>query len=145
MLIASTVIEVGIDIPNATIMLVLDAEKFGASSLHQIRGRVGRSGYQGYCYLVSEKNNDSTNRRLGSLVDSNDGFQIALVDLQTRKEGDLFGSRQSGESSLMFCDLADHTTLIENAKYEAERLYDTPLREQALKDAKAFLRYKLEE
>lgn len=139
-LIASSVIEVGIDVPNSTIILVLDAERFGASSLHQIRGRVGRSHHQGYCYLISDKDNKSTSKRLGALVESNNGFDIALVDLETRKEGDILGTRQSGESSLIFCDLADHTKLIDLARQEAQRIYNSDDRELALKDATTFLK-----
>lgn len=141
-IVASTIVEVGVDIPNATIMLVLDAHYFGASSLHQIRGRVGRSELQGYCYLVSDKETKNAYKRLQSLVDSNDGFQIALVDLETRKEGDLLGTRQSGESSLVFCDLADHSKLIDLAKQEAEELYNSDLRDVVLADAKIFLKKK---
>lgn len=140
-LIASSVIEVGIDIPNATVMLVLDADRFGASSLHQIRGRVGRSDHQGYCFLVSGNQSKNTEKRLSSLVNSNDGFEIALVDLETRKEGDLFGEKQSGESKLMFCDFTDHTSLVEVAKTEAEKIYNSNIKELALRDAKAFLKF----
>lgn len=139
-LIASSIIEVGMDIPNSTIIVVLDAERFGASSLHQIRGRVGRSGYQGYCYLVSNSESKSAERRLGALVDSNDGFQIALVDLETRREGDLLGDRQAGESNLIFCDLSDHSKIIDIAKYEANRIYNSEYRERALSDARLFLK-----
>lgn len=140
-LIASSIIEVGIDIPNATVMLVLDANRFGASSLHQIRGRVGRGESQGYCYLVSDADSESATRRLQSLVDSNDGFEIAMVDLGTRKEGDIFGVKQSGESTFRFCDLTNIETLslIELAKKEAKQVYDSEHRDIALKDAYIFL------
>ena len=141
-LIASSIIEVGIDIPNATVMLVLDANRFGASSLHQIRGRVGRGKDQGYCYLISDADSESATRRLQSLVDSNDGFDIAMVDLGTRKEGDIFGVKQSGESTFRFCDLTNIETLslIELAKREAKQIYDSEYREEALKDAYIFLK-----
>lgn len=138
-LVASSIVEVGIDIPNATIILVLDAERFGASSLHQIRGRVGRSSAQGYCYLVSDKTTGTAEKRLGSLVDSNDGFKIALVDLQTRNQGDIFGTKQSGDSNLRFCDLADHSQIIDAARIEARRIYDSANKLEALQDAKSFL------
>lgn len=139
-LIASSIIEVGIDIPNSTIMLVLDAYRFGASSLHQIRGRVGRSDLQGYCYLISEATTDNSKRRLQSLVDSNNGFDIALVDLETRKEGDLFGEKQSGESNLRFCDFINHANLVELAQFKAKNLYNSNTREQVLLDANTFLK-----
>lgn len=137
-LIASSVVEVGVDIPNATIMLVLDADRFGASSLHQIRGRVGRSSKQGYCYLISNSETKNAEKRLNSLVNSNNGFDIALVDLDTRQEGDLFGERQSGESSLTFCSLTSHVGLVDKARAEAERVYKSEYKEQALKDANTF-------
>ena len=132
-LIASSIIEVGIDIPNATVMLVLDAHRFGASSLHQIRGRVGRG---------KEADSENATRRLQSLVDSNDGFDIAMVDLGTRKEGDIFGVKQSGESTFRFCDLTDIETLslIELAKREAKQVYDSEFRDEALRDAYIFLK-----
>ena len=141
-LIASSIIEVGIDIPNATVMLVLDANRFGASSLHQIRVRVGRGKDQGYCYLISDADSESATRRLQSLVDSNDGFDIAMVDLGTRKEGDIFGVKQSGESTFRFCDLTNIETLslIELAKREAKQIYDSEYREEALRDAYIFLK-----
>lgn len=139
-LIASSIIEVGVDIPNATIMLVLDADRFGASSLHQIRGRVGRSSKQGYCYLISDSSSEAASRRLSSLVESNDGFSIALVDLSTRQEGDLFGTQQSGESKLIFCNLADHSKLIDRARYEALSIYNSNNKDRALLDGNAFLR-----
>lgn len=138
-LIASSIVEVGIDIPNSTIMLVLDAHKFGASSLHQIRGRVGRSDLQGYCYLIGEATTKNAERRLQALVDSNNGFDIALVDLETRNTGNLFGEQQSGESNLRFCSLVNHSDLIEKAQFEAEFIFNSDKMEQALKDAKIFL------
>lgn len=144
-LIASSIVEVGIDIPNSTIMLVLDANRFGASSLHQIRGRVGRSDLQGYCYLVGLGNNSNSERRLQALVDSNNGFDIALVDLETRNTGNLFGLEQSGESNLKFCNLINHSNLIAKAQFEAKNLYDSDMKEQAILDAKSFLRITEEE
>lgn len=145
-LISSTIIEVGVDIPNATVMLVLDADRFGVSSLHQIRGRVGRNKHQSYCFLISGKNTQSVSIRLNSLVNSNNGFEIALVDLDTRREGDIFGVKQSGDSRFKFCDLTDHSKMIDVAREEAYRLYnDNTLKEKALEDAKVFLRLKEEE
>lgn len=139
-LIASSIVEVGIDIPNSTIMLVLDANRFGASSLHQIRGRVGRSDLQGYCYLIAKESTPEATRRLKSLEDSNNGFDIALVDLETRDSGNLFTEQQSGESNLKFCNLTSYSHLIEKACNEAKRIYNSDKRDIAIQDAKAFLR-----
>ena len=144
-LIASSIVEVGINIPNATIMLVLDANYFGASSLHQIRGRVGRGELQGYCYLVADATTANAEKRLQSLVDSNDGFDIAMVDLETRKEGNLFGEQQSGVSHLKFCDLVNHSDKIEKAQQVARDLYNSKYKDIALKDAQIFLKTELEE
>lgn len=138
-LIASTVIEVGVDVPNATRMVVLSADRLGASSLHQIRGRVGRSNLPSTCYLVSEGKTASSKKRLQALVDSDDGFDIAKVDLQTRGEGDLFGLRQAGESSLRFASLVDHSKFVSQAQRLANDIYNSRYRDVALKDAKAIL------
>lgn len=139
-LIGSSVLEVGIDVPKATVMVVLDADRFGALSLHQIRGRVGRNDMQSYCLLISSSDTKQANSRLTSLEDSNDGFDIAMADLKTRKEGDILGFRQSGESTLRFVDLVDHSSLIEVAQLEAQRIYKSALRGQAILDSKTFLR-----
>lgn len=138
-LVASSIIEVGVDIPDATVIVVLDAHRFGAAQLHQIRGRVGRNSMQSYCILVAPFA-EASKDRLESLVDSNDGFKIALIDLKTRNQGDIFGERQSGESSLRFVDIIDHSDLVETAKVTAEKLFGGPLRDQVVADAKAFLR-----
>lgn len=144
-LIASSIVEVGIDIPNSTIMMVLDANRFGASSLHQIRGRVGRSDLQGYCYLIADDTTSNSQKRLQALVDSNNGFDIALVDLETRNTGNLFGLQQSGASNLKFCNLINHSSMIEQAQFEAENIYNSPNKDKAISDAKAFLRFEEEE
>lgn len=138
-LVASTVIEVGVDVPNATRIVILSADRLGASSLHQIRGRVGRSNLQSTCYLVSEGKTAASKKRLQALVDSTDGFEIAKVDLETRGQGDLFGERQAGESSLRFSNLVDHSKLVEKARDLANKIYESEYREVALLDAKAIL------
>lgn len=138
-LIASTVIEVGVDVPNATRIVILSADRLGASSLHQVRGRVGRSNLQSTCYLVSEGKTATSKKRLQALVDSTDGFEIAKVDLETRGQGDLFGERQAGESSLRFSNLVDHSKLVENAQKIARKIYESDLKDVAIKDAQAIL------
>lgn len=138
-LVASTVVEVGVDVPNATRMVILSADRLGASSLHQIRGRVGRSNLQSTCYLVSEGKTMTSQKRLQALVDSSDGFEIAQVDLKTRGQGDLFGVRQAGESNLRFSNLVDHSKLVKKAQKVAKRIYKGKYKEKAIRDSKAIL------
>ncbi|HEX3256202.1 MAG TPA: ATP-dependent DNA helicase RecG [Gaiellaceae bacterium] len=124
-LVATTVIEVGVDVPNATIMIVQEADRFGLAQLHQLRGRVGRGAEQSYCLLVSrpkDKLTEEAQRRLQALVDTNDGFALAEVDLELRGEGQLLGTRQSGLSDLKFVRLARDRALIVRARELAERL-----------------------
>lgn len=138
-LIGSSIIEVGIDEPKATVMVVLNADRFGAASLHQLRGRVGRDGSQGYCFLVTDKDEGAVKERLSVLVETNDGFKIAEVDLKTRKEGDIFGCRQHGKSAFRFCDLTNTEALLEQADYAAKRIYESENCMRALADARLFL------
>lgn len=135
-LVASTVIEVGVNIPDATRMVILSADRMGASSLHQIRGRVGRNSKPSKCYLVSLGKTESAQSRLQSLVDYEDGFEIAKVDLQNRGEGTMFSSDQSGRSDMIFANLAKHSDLIEDAKEEALRILRSPFKGLALRDAR---------
>jgi ATP-dependent DNA helicase RecG len=126
-LVATTVIEVGVDVPNATIMIVQEADRFGLAQLHQLRGRVGRGGEQSYCLLVSrpkEELTDEARRRLEALVETADGFALAEVDLELRGEGQLLGTRQSGLSDLKFTKLVRDRHLIAKAREWAERLVD---------------------
>jgi ATP-dependent DNA helicase RecG len=126
-LVATTVIEVGVDVPNATIMIVQEADRFGLAQLHQLRGRVGRGAEQSYCLLVSRPKEELTEeaaRRLEALVETSDGFALAEVDLELRGEGQLLGVRQSGYSDLRFARLARDRTLIALARSWAERLLD---------------------
>ena len=120
-LVATTVIEVGVDVPNATVMVVLDADRFGVSQLHQLRGRVGRGSAAGLCVLVTEVDAESpSGERLRAVASTNDGFELSRVDLQQRREGDVLGSNQSGgRSSLRMLRLADHEELILEARAEA--------------------------
>jgi len=126
-LVATTVIEVGVDVPNATIMIVQEADRFGLAQLHQLRGRVGRGSEQSYCLLVSrpvEELSETADKRLQALVDTTDGFELAQVDLDLRREGQLLGTRQSGWSDLQFTKLRVDHALIERARDIAAGLRD---------------------
>jgi ATP-dependent DNA helicase RecG len=120
-LVATAVVEVGIDVPNATTILILGAERFGLAQLHQFRGRVGRGEHQSYCIVVSDVENDVTEQRLRALEDSEDGFVLADVDLKLRGPGEFFGRRQSGTPDLKMAQLGD-TRLLHAARLEAERI-----------------------
>jgi len=126
-LVATTVIEVGVDVPNATVMIVQEADRFGLAQLHQLRGRVGRGGEQSYCLLVSRAREELTEAavaRLEALVRTTDGFELAEVDLELRGEGQLLGTRQSGLSDLRYTRLRSDRALIERAKDAAAGLVD---------------------
>jgi ATP-dependent DNA helicase RecG len=126
-LVATTVIEVGVDVPNATIMIVQEADRFGLAQLHQLRGRVGRGAEQSYCLLVSrpkEELTDEAKRRLEALVATSDGFALAEVDLELRGEGQLLGTRQSGLPDLRFARLTRDRELIVKARRWAAELAD---------------------
>jgi ATP-dependent DNA helicase RecG len=122
-LVATTVIEVGIDIPNATVMLIEGADRFGLAQLHQLRGRVGRGGDRSYCLLLAEEPSESARERLEVLARTNDGFELAEADLRIRGPGDYFGTRQSGLPEFQAADFSD-IRLIETARREAKRLLD---------------------
>jgi ATP-dependent DNA helicase RecG len=124
-LVATTVIEVGVDVPNATIMIVQEADRFGLAQLHQLRGRVGRGAEQSYCLLISRDKlelTDVAQSRLKALVDSTDGFELAEVDLELRGEGQLLGTRQSGWSDLRFTKLRFDRDLLQRARELARQL-----------------------
>jgi ATP-dependent DNA helicase RecG len=126
-LVATTVIEVGVDVPNATIMIVQEADRFGLAQLHQLRGRVGRGGEQSYCLLISrpaDELSETADERLDALVRTTDGFELAEVDLDLRREGQLLGTRQSGWSDLRFTKLRRDRAIIERAKELAAELHD---------------------
>ncbi len=125
MLVATTVIEVGVDVPNATIMIVQEADRFGLAQLHQLRGRVGRGEAQSYCLLVSRPKEELTEaacERLEALVRTNDGFELAEVDLELRGAGQFLGTRQSGLSDLRFTRLRQDVELLEDARRFAQDL-----------------------
>ena len=134
-LVATTVIEVGVDVPNATIMIVQEADRFGLAQLHQLRGRVGRGAEQSYCLLVSrakEELTDAAVQRLEALVATNDGFELAETDLEIRGEGQLLGTRQAGLSDLKFTRLRADRPLLEAARAAAAKLVDAggPLQDE---------------
>ena len=126
-LVATTVIEVGVDVPNATIMIVQEADRFGLAQLHQLRGRVGRAGEQSYCLLISRARDELTDAaaaRLEALVRTNDGFELAEVDLELRGGGQLLGTRQSGLTDLKFAQLRRDRPLLERARSLAPDLVE---------------------
>jgi ATP-dependent DNA helicase RecG len=134
-LVATTVIEVGVDVPNATIMIIQEADRFGLAQLHQLRGRVGRGAEQSYCLLVSrpkEALTDAAQARLDALVASNDGFELAERDLEIRGEGQLLGTKQAGLSDLRFTRLRSDRKLLEQAREAADGLvdYEGPLNDE---------------
>jgi len=124
-LVGTTVIEVGIDVPAATVMVVEEAGRFGLAQLHQLRGRVGRGPAKSYCFLVGALKTDAARKRIEILRETNDGFRIAEEDLRMRGPGELAGHRQSGYSSLQIADLARDMWLVETARDEAVRLIET--------------------
>ena len=122
MLIATTVIEVGIDVPNATIMLIENAERFGLSQLHQLRGRVGRGSELSYCILISPATSDTAQERLRSMTQTSDGFAIAEMDLKLRGPGEFFGTRQHGLPQLKLADITTELDLLVQAKDDALKI-----------------------
>ena len=121
-LVSTTVIEVGVDVPNAAVMLIENAECFGLSQLHQLRGRVGRGAHKSYCILVSDNTGDDNLHRLRAMTATNNGFAIAEEDLKLRGPGDFFGSRQHGLPALKVADLTCDLELMHEAKAAAEEL-----------------------
>jgi ATP-dependent DNA helicase RecG len=121
-LVATTVIEVGVDVPNATVMLIENAERFGISQLHQLRGRVGRGEHHSTCFLLTSNLPSSSSRRLRALVEHADGFRLAEIDLGLRKEGELVGTRQSGLGEFKFASLPEDGDLLERARSHAKAI-----------------------
>lgn len=121
-LVSTVVIEVGIHVPNATVMVIENAERFGLAQLHQLRGRVGRGTVQSYCYLIQEKETELSQKRCQCMVETTDGFQIAEDDLKMRGPGELFGTRQHGIPSLQLADLVRHIDILEQAKDTAKAI-----------------------
>jgi ATP-dependent DNA helicase RecG len=125
-LVSTTVIEVGVDVGNATAMVILDAERFGVSQLHQMRGRVGRGGHPGLCLLVTHAEADSPARqRLDAVAATTDGFELSRLDLEQRREGDVLGASQSGRrSGLKLLSVLRHEDVITDARAAAEQVVE---------------------
>lgn len=122
LLVSTTVIEVGINVPNATLIIVENAERFGLAQLHQLRGRVGRGNYKSYCILIANAKSDTVKKRMEIMKKSNDGFYIAEQDLKIRGGGELLGFKQHGEDNLILCDVIDDIEILKLANLEAKRL-----------------------
>jgi ATP-dependent DNA helicase RecG len=132
-LVSTTVIEVGVDVPNASVMVVEEADRFGLSQLHQLRGRVGRGPHQSYCILVTKRLSEIAHQRIRTLVDSNDGFHIAEMDMKLRGPGEFFGTRQAGIPGLRFANLIRDADILDLARHEAIQLIESSRRDESKK------------
>src|SRR5205814_5910417 len=139
---STTVVEVGIDVPNASVMLVEHAERFGLSQLHQLRGRVGRGPWKSFCILLtSGRLGEEAQRRIDAMVSTSDGFKIAEADLELRGPGEFFGTRQSGLPEFRTADLLRDAAILEEARQEAQAIVaaDPELRDPAHRELRAVL------
>lgn len=125
-LVSTTVIEVGVNVPNATVMVIMDADRFGLSQLHQLRGRVGRGDKQSYCVLVANPKNDTGKKRMQAMCDTTDGFVLAEEDLKMRGSGEIFGTRQSGIPEFQVADLVEDYPILEEARKVAGQIVSEP-------------------
>ncbi|WP_061995062.1 ATP-dependent DNA helicase RecG [Clostridium sp. ATCC 25772] len=141
-LVSTTVIEVGVNVPNSTVMIIENAERFGLSQLHQLRGRVGRGSHKSYCILIANIKSDTTKRRMETMKNSNDGFYIAEEDLRIRGGGELFGFRQSGENNFLLADLVEDFRIFKAANMEAKEIVNSESSED--KKVKIEIKDKLE-
>jgi ATP-dependent DNA helicase RecG len=139
-LVSTTVIEVGVDVPNASMMVIEQAERFGLAQLHQLRGRVGRGAAQSFCVLVTEKMNDTARERIRTLVESTDGFYISEMDLKLRGPGEFFGTKQSGIPSLRVANILRDGEILDIARREAMDFIAKPPSEEELRRAVAYIR-----
>ena len=139
-LVSTTVIEVGVDVPNASVMVIEQAERFGLAQMHQLRGRVGRGAEQSYCILVTAKMSELARERIRTLVDSGDGFYIAEMDMKLRGPGEFFGTRQSGLPTLQIGSIVRDADVLEVARNEAAAFVAHPPSEQELRNAVTFIR-----
>lgn len=124
-LVSTTVVEVGVNVPNATFMIVYDAERFGLAQLHQLRGRVGRGEHQSYCILLADPKSDEGKERMQSMTETNDGFRLAEKDLELRGPGDFFGRKQSGLPDFKVADLVHDYRILETARKDATTMLET--------------------
>ena len=149
-LVSTTVVEVGVNVPNATVMMVENAERFGLAQLHQLRGRVGRGAYHSYCIFMQGNEEEETSRRLEILNKSNDGFFIAGEDLKLRGPGDLFGIRQSGQLEFRIGDIYQDSDVLKAASdaaggiLELDRELELPQHEKLKERLNAYMKYDLE-
>lgn len=123
-LVSTTVVEVGVNVPNATVMLIENAERFGLAQIHQLRGRVGRGKHQSYCVLVTDAKNDVTKKRMKIMTESNDGFKLSEVDLQVRGPGDVFGLMQHGLPNFKVANIYEHMDILKEAGEVAKNIVD---------------------
>jgi ATP-dependent DNA helicase RecG len=138
-LVSTSVIEVGVDVPNASVMLIEDADRFGLAQLHQLRGRVGRGPDQSYCILVTRKLNDVARERIRTMVDSSDGFHIAEMDMKLRGPGEFFGTRQSGIPGLRIANLLRDADILEEARQAAREFIEQPQDTEELQRAVRYI------
>ena len=124
LLVATTVVEVGVDVPNATVIMIENAERFGLSQLHQLRGRVGRGSFQSYCILIAGVVNNETKKRLKIMTETSDGFKISEYDLKLRGAGDFFGERQHGLPEMKIADIGSDRELISSAQSAAKDIIE---------------------
>jgi ATP-dependent DNA helicase RecG len=139
-LVSTTVIEVGVDVSNATVMVIEQAERFGLAQLHQLRGRVGRGAEQSFCILVTGRLNDAGKERIRTMVESSDGFYIAEMDLRLRGPGEFFGTRQSGLPALRIANILRDQEVLEIARNEAQAYIEHPPTPEELRRAVAYIR-----
>ena len=125
-LVSTTVIEVGVNVPNATVMVIMDADRFGLSQLHQLRGRVGRGNKQSYAILVANPKTDSGKQRMKIMTETTNGFVLAEEDLKMRGSGEIFGTRQSGIPEFQVADLVEDYPILEEARKVASQIVATP-------------------
>ncbi|MBW7474151.1 ATP-dependent DNA helicase RecG [Paenibacillus oenotherae] len=125
-LVATTVVEVGVDVPNATLMIIMDAERFGLSQLHQLRGRVGRAEHQSYCVLIADPKSEIGRERMKVMTETDDGFEVSRRDLDLRGPGDFFGTKQSGVPEFRLADMAADFAVLEEARDDAADLTTRP-------------------
>ena len=126
-LVATTVIEVGVNVPNANLMVIENAERFGLSQLHQLRGRVGRGGDQAYCIMITASDNEVTKKRMDTMCASNDGFYISEQDLKLRGPGDFFGTRQHGLPEMKIANLFEDRDILRLSQKAAKSILDDGL------------------